>query len=90
MVHRDQRRLLRRLGQLGVEPVELIALERARILPRSRCVQDDEPQRAEIDRVTHRLAVSAWHAEVAMESTAVVVVARQHVQRRSQGPNELP
>ncbi len=81
MVHGDQRRLLRGRGQLGVEPVELSALQRATILSGSRRVQYDEPQRAEIDGIAHRLAVRAGDAELAMEREAVVVVARQHVHR---------
>ena len=89
MVHREQRWLLRRRGQLGVEPVEPLGVQRTRILAGSRRVEHDEPQRAEIDRILHRLAVGARHAEVAMEGAAVVVVARQHVQRRPEGSEQL-
>ena len=88
MVHREQCQLLRRCSELGIQPLELPASELTGVFPRNRRVQRDEPQRAEIDRVPHRLAVTAGDAEVAMEAASVVVVAGEHVQR-PEGRKEL-
>jgi hypothetical protein len=57
MVHREQRWRLRRRGQLGVEPGQALRVERPRVLSRTRSLEHDERQRAEIDGVLHGLAV---------------------------------
>src|SRR5215203_4733490 len=88
-MHRDDRELLGRTAQLGVEPLEPSGVELAGILARPSRVEHEEPQRAEIDRVLHRLAVSTGDAEVAAESSAVVVIARQRVQVRRERRQEL-
>jgi hypothetical protein len=90
MVHRQQRRLLGRRGQLRVEPAEPLFVERAGVLAGARGVEHDETQRTEVDRVLHRLAVSSRHAEVAMQRAAVVVVAGQDVRRRLNLREQLP
>jgi hypothetical protein len=88
MVHRKQRQLLRRGSELGIQPLELLASELTGVFPRNRRVQRHEPQRAEIDRIPHRLAVTAGNSEVAMEGASVVMVAGKHVQR-PEGRKEL-
>ena len=89
MVHREQGGQLWRLGQLGVKPTEPLGVQSTRVLAGARGVEHDEPQRAEVDRVLHGVAVSARHAEVAMEGAAVVGVARQDIQRRVQWGEQL-
>src|SRR5687768_11923520 len=51
------------------------------VLARPRAVEDDEPQRAEIGRVLHRLTVRAGNAEVTAQREAVVMVAGQDEER---------
>ena len=49
----------------------------------------DEPQRAEVDRVLHGLAVAAGHVEVTAQHAPVVVIAGQHVERHFERREQL-
>ena len=61
-------------ASVGVEPREPLGVELAAGLARQRRVERDEPQRAEVGRVLHRLVPVAGELEGAAERGAVVVV----------------
>ena len=89
MVHREQRRRLRRHGQLLVEPSEPGRIEGAGILARARRIDGDQPQVPEIGGVLNRLPAGPGHAEVSVERSTVVVVPGQHVERNAERREEL-
>jgi hypothetical protein len=89
MVQREQGRLRRGGGQFGVQPRELVGVERARGAAGDRRVKGDEAQRAELGGIAHGLRAGSGDAELRAQRGAIVMIAGDHVQRRSDGGHDL-
>ena len=74
MVERDERHSIRSACQLSIEPTQPVGIQFAPILPRSRAVQDNEPQRPELHRVLDRRSHCARQVEIPPERVTVVMV----------------
>jgi hypothetical protein len=82
MVERNQRHSIPRACQLSVEPTQPVSIQFAPLLPGSRAVQDDEPQRPEIHRILHRSSLCSGDVEMPPERVTVVMVSRQDIDGR--------
>jgi hypothetical protein len=89
MVERNQRHSIRRGCQLGVEPAQPVGIQLARILARSRAVEDHEPQGPEIHRVLHRRPRCSGQVEMPAERVTVVVVSGHDVDGRAELLDQL-
>jgi hypothetical protein len=88
VVHRDHGRHVRRRRERLLEPAEPPVVELTAVLARDRRVDDDEPQRAQVDGVLHRLPARSRNAEVPVQCVTVVVVAGQDVGGRVDLPQQ--
>lgn len=89
LVHGDDRRLRGGGGELRVESAQLLGLEAAAVLAGDRRVDDDQPQRPEVDCVVDRLVGGAGEGEDLPHRRAVVVVAGQDVERDPEPTDQL-
>ena len=89
VVHGDDRRLVGSRGELGLQPLELGGLEVAVVLAGDGRVDDDEAERAEVDRVVDRLTALAADPERLPHRRPVVVVAGQDVDRHPEPADHL-
>lgn len=75
-------RSLRSCRQRGLQPAEPVAVELTTLLTIPFRVEDDEPQRAKVDRILHGITAVTGNAEMAAQCKTVVMVTGQDVERR--------